>query len=364
MSVKGVERTIANIRRQMEKFKKETAKNTDQLAKGVYLALSNQAQKVTQKRPTKGGAFSGNRNYKPSDAPFKALVPLAQGGTDDSQTVQDYIKKLKKEKAGLTTRQAQGEARRMYEQRIRLEGRKLGLSHRIAKLEQRLAKQFEKDAQTVANNPAGTYAWKRAKVRMKRSTARIQEALRRAKKTLQDLEKRHREINRGYAKRRAKPPRRFKFVNRIGGHRGTDNPQFAEIFRVGGGLNPKSWGAGGEFFLRQHWRTTSEGLGKTVISIAPGKKDFNDNQQFLRQLEEGGSAMGGPLYEGYSVIFKQVGRFTHVTFQRKRKDGKQSVRIKGRHFVQKTVGRIKNKLSNQNLNALSPAQWRALGTDK
>ncbi|MBR6435599.1 MAG: hypothetical protein IKS45_03755 [Thermoguttaceae bacterium] len=360
MSVKGVNKAVANLRRQFERVKKETYKNIDQLAKGVFLALSNSPQKVTAKRPTKGGAFSGNRNYKPSSEQFKAFVPIAQGGTDNSQTVQDYIKKLKKEKAGLTTRQAEGEARRKRNQQIRLDGRRLGLKYRIENLEKRLSKQFEKDAKAVANNPVGTYAWKRAKGRMKRTSARLQDALKRAKTNLQKLEQHHKEINKGYAKRRVKPPRRFKFVSRIGGIRGTDNPQFAEVFRVAGFPNPKSWGAGGEFFLREHWRTTNQ-PGKTVVSISPGKKEFNDTQRFLRQLEDGGSAMGGPLYEGYTVYFKQVGRFTHVTFQRKRKSSKKSVAIKGRHFAQKTVERIKKTLSQKTINKLAWKQWREMG---
>ena len=356
-------KTVDSLRRQFKKRKDATDKNVDALAKGVFLALSNIPKKTTAKPPTRGGKFGGNSNYRPSSTPLYTFIPLPEGGTDKFGPIQEYIKILKRQRADITTRQKTGENQRLANQQKRKMARINEIRARIGKLENKLAKQFENDAQTVVNAPAGTYKWKKAKVRMQRSSARLEDSMRKAKKSLAALDKHHHAVTMGYKKRRRKPPKKFVFMSRVAGVRGTPDPQFNEIYRVGGKDKPKSW-EGGNYFMRRRWRTIKGLPGRTILSIDSWKKQVNDNQYFLWQLEEGGSHMGGPVYEGYYVYFKQVGRFTHVTFRKKKfesKNGRQTVRVKPFHFVSKTLQRVRAALETHNLATMSNSQWRDIG---
>lgn len=370
MAIKGVDKALKDVNREFNNQKKRIGGEVDKLAKGVFLALSNVPQKVAAK-PPKNPQFAGNRNYKPSGTPMKAFVPRKDGGTDESASIWEYYQKLLKERADISNRQKAGEKRRIAGQQARFEAQRQKLVDRVKKLEARMSDQFQRDVQTVANTPKRSPKWKNAKRRMRQANNRLIDAHKNVRRSLMDLNKHYQGVNRGYAQRRKKPPRRFVFVHRLtsGGQsvRGAAIPNKAETFRVAGFPVPKSWGASGKYFLRHSWRTSKNtsgmgsAIGSALVWIKPEKKEFEDNERVLRQLEEGGSHMGGPRYEGYTVVFKQVGRFTHVTFVKKKYWTKKTVTVKPRHFVKNTLDRIKKKLHDTNYNAMQNSDWRSIG---
>lgn len=359
--VKKVDTALKNVKREFSKVKSSINKKADDLAKGVWIALSNANVKSEAKPPSRGGEFHGNRNYYPSTQPLTAFVPLAQGGYDDSETVKDFVKKLKKERTTLTKKQIRDAGSRLATQMRRRSAKAEAFAKQVKRTEKRMELQFKRDARTVAQAKPGTVKWKNAKERMNSASSRLKKSLDKARRRIIALDQHHAAINSKIAKRQ-KPPKRFQFhayqVNELGHIKGTAMPDFNEVFRVAGYPKPKSRNVRGSYYMRRRWTNRPIAPGKSMVRIGPENLQYGDDR-FLKMLEEGGSAMGGPRYEGYNVHFKTVGRFVHVTFTKRFYKGRKGITVKPRHFVKTVLDKVKQRLNN-NKN-LQWSDWRAIG---
>lgn len=361
--VKNVDAALKNVRREFSKVRSSVNKKADDLAKGVWMALSNANVKSEAKPPSRGGEFHGNRNYYPSSQPLTAFVPQAQGGYDDSETVKDFVKKLKKERTTLTKKQIRDAGSRLATQMRRRAAKAESFAAQVKRTEKRMELQFKRDARMVAQANPGTAKWRRAKERMNSASARLRKSLDNAKQRLIALDQHHAAINKKIAKRQ-KPPKRFHFhayqVNDLGHVKGTAMPDFNEVFRVAGYPKPKSRNVRSNYYMRRKWTNRPVAPGKSLVRIGPMNLEYGDDR-FLKQLEEGGSAMGGPRYEGYNVHFKTVGRFVHVTFTKRIYKGRKAVQIRPRHFVKAVLDRVKQRLNSGQ--HLQWSDWRAIGRE-
>lgn len=361
--VRHVDAALKNVRREFSKVRSSVNKKADDLAKGVWMALSNANVKSEAKPPSRGGEFHGNRNYYPSSEPLTAFVPQAQGGYDNSETVKEFVKKLKRERTTLTKKQIRDAGSRLASQMRRRSAAAESFAAQVKRTERRMELQFKRDVRTVAQSKPGTVKWRRAKERMNSASTRLRRSLDSAKKRLYALDQHHIAINKKIAKRQ-KPPKRFQLhayqVNDLGHIKGTATPDFNEVFRVAGYPKPKSRNVRGNYYMRRKWTNRPIAPGKSMVRIGPENLQYGDDR-FLKMLEEGGSAMGGPRYEGYNVHFKTVGRFVHVTFTKRFYKGRKGITIKPRHFVQTVLDKVKQRLNSGN--ALQWSDWRAIGRE-